>query len=304
MKKRAIDIALAKKRAEIARQKDAIIEKTALILSIPDIKEAHGKYVDATFKNALGDFEKQEKAAKDEYIKTLAKHGYKESDMEYAPSCPICDDTGNANGKLCACVRDEYISALKSICEIEKRAPFKFEDANFETIKDENQKANLKKLYEYFKAYALRIPKVNIKNILFTGNAGTGKTSLASAIARETIERGKSVKYVSAYEFNTAMLNTHTSPLSERGSRLHDYITADLLVIDDLGMEPVLKNVTEPYLLLVLEERINRGLCTIITTNLSTARILDRYGERIYSRLASKQYSRIFEIGGKDLRLN
>ena len=62
MKKRAIDIALAKKRAEIARQKDAIIEKTALILSIPDIKEAHGKYVDATFKNALGGFEKQEKA--------------------------------------------------------------------------------------------------------------------------------------------------------------------------------------------------------------------------------------------------
>lgn len=304
MKKRAIDIALAKKRAEITRIKDGIRQNTALILSIPDIKAAHETYVNATFKNALGGFDKQEKAAKEEYIKALAKHGYKESDMEYTPSCHICGDTGNAGGKLCRCIRDEYITALKEICDIEQRAPFTFENADFDGIKDDKQREMLKKFYDYAKAYSAKLPNVKAKTNVFFGAVGTGKTCLASAIARDAVERGKSVKFVSAYEFNTAMLGAHTSPLVERSARLHDYLTADLVVIDDLGTEPILKNVTEPYLLLVLEERLNRGLCTLITTNLSPARILDRYGERIYSRLASKDSSRIFEIGGKDLRLS
>ena len=241
MKKRAIDIALAKQRANIAAKKDEIKSNTAHILSIPEIKSAHEKYVDATFKNALGGFDKQEKAAKDAYIAALAKHGYKESDMTYTPTCPICGDTGNANGRLCKCVWNEYIAALKAITEIEKRAPFTFADANFDIIKDEAQRDNLKKIYAYFKAFADKVPNVKTKNVVLFGGIGTGKTCLASAIAREVVERGKSVKMVSAYEFNSSMLETHTSPISERNARLKDYLSADLLIIDDLGTEPMLK---------------------------------------------------------------
>ncbi len=304
MKNRAATKAITKKREEVARRKDEIAFKTALILSIPSVKAAHEKYVNTAFKNALGGFEQEEKKAYDEYLSALKAEGYDESDMRYTPVCPICGDTGSAYGKLCSCVKREYIAALKDVCEIEKRAPFTFADADFGHIQDSAQRENLEKLYAYFKAYSAKLPRVNAKTTLLFGSAGTGKTSLAQAVARETVERGKSVKYVSAYEFNTAMLTAHTSPLSERKARLHDVMTADLVVIDDLGTEPILKNVTIEYFLLVLEERTNKGLCTLITTNLSPARILDRYGERIYSRLASKQSSRIFEIGGSDLRLN
>ncbi|MBR4800864.1 MAG: ATP-binding protein [Clostridia bacterium] len=304
MKKRAIETALAKKRAEVAKKKDEVAKNTALILSVPEIKTAHEKYVNAAFKNALGGFEKEEKAAKDAYIKALKDHGYDESDMTYTPACPICKDTGNAGGKLCKCVWDEYILALKEICDIDACAPFAFSDADFDGIKNENLRRELEKLYEYFKLYAQKLPNTKAKIITLCGGTGTGKTSLASAVAREAVERGKSVKFVSAYGFDTAMLNSHTSPTDEKLGRISDYLTADLLVIDDLGTEPILKNVTEPYLLLVLEERENKGLCTLITTNLSPARILNRYGERVYSRLASKQNSRIFKIDGKDLRLN
>lgn len=304
MKQRAINLAIAKRRAEIAVKKEEISKRASLVLSLPDVKDAHDRYISATFKNARGGFADEEKLAKQGYIDALKKHGYTEDDLHYVPSCPICGDTLSVGGKVCACVRAAYIAALKDVCEIEARAPFTFDDADFAAIKDDAQRENLKKFFDYFKLYASKLPAVKAKTTVLFGGVGTGKTCLASAVSHAVIERGKSVKFVSAYEFNTAMLAAHTSPLSERSGMIKDYLTADLLVIDDLGTEPILKNVTEPYLLLVLEERQNRGLCTLVTCNLSPARILERYGERIYSRLANKQSSRIFELGGRDLRLN
>ena len=304
MKQRAIDLAIAKRRAEIVAKKEEISKRASLVLAFSDVKKAHDNYVSWAFKNARGGFDDEEKLAKQGYIDALKKHGYSEDDLHYAPSCPICGDTLSVGGKVCACVRAAYVAALKNICEIEARAPFTFDDANFDAIKDDAQRENLKKFFDYFKLYASKLPAVKAKTTVLFGRAGAGKTCIASAVARAAIERGKSVKFVSAYEFDTAMLNYHTSSTEERTNKLDDYLAADLLVIDDLGTEPILKNVTEPYLLLVLEERQNRGLCTLVTCNLSPERILERYGERIYSRLANKQSSRIFELGGRDLRLN
>ena len=291
-----MQIALNQKSAEVTAKKDEQSKKVALILSVPEIKKAHEEYLKAMFDNAIGGKGANEEKAKAKYIVALTAHGFDESDMQPSPVCPICEDTGRVSGRTCKCVWAKYIPALKSICEIERRAPFTFDDADFQVAKDE-------KLFEFGKAWATKLPAVKTKILTFFGSAGTGKTFLSSAIAREAIERGKSVIYVSAYEFNSAMLAVHTSPLAEREDKLVDYLTSDLLVIDDLGTEPILKNVTLEYLLLIAGERTNKGLCTLITTNLSPARVLTRYGERIYSRIASKQTSHIFEFSGKDLRL-
>ena len=299
-----MQIALNQKSAEITAKKDEQSKKVALILSVPEIKKAHEEYLKAMFDNAIGGKGANEEKAKAKYIAALTAHGFDESDMQPSPVCPICEDTGRVGGRTCKCVWAKYIPALKSICEIERRAPFTFDDADFQVAKDEKQRETLEKLFAFGKAWATKLPAVKTKILTFFGSAGTGKTFLSSAIAREAIERGKSVLYTSAYEFNSAMLAVHTSPLAEREDKLADYLTSDLLVIDDLGTEPILKNMTLEYLLLVLNERTNKGLCTLITTNLSPARVLTRYGERIYSRIASKQTSRIFEFGGKDLRLH
>ena len=303
LKHRAMQIALNQKSAEITAKADAHEQKVARILSVPEIKLAHEEYLKAMFDNAIGGKGANEEKAKAKYVAALTAHGFDENDMQPSPICPVCNDTGRVSGRTCKCVWAKYIPALKAICEIEKRAPFAFEDANFEVAKDEKQRETLEKLFEFGKAWATKLPAVKSTNLLFFGNAGTGKTYLSSAIARAVVERGKSVKYVSAYEFNSVMLAVHTSPLAEREDKLADYLTSDLLVIDDLGTEPILKNVTLEYLLLTLEERTSKGLNTLISTNLSPARLLDRYGERIYSRLACRQNSRILEFGGKDLRL-
>ena len=304
MKQRALKTAFALKRAEVQASESQADKKVARILAIPEIKEARAKYISAMFESTLGENNANEAKAKADYIAALKKHGFTENDFKHAPLCPVCGDEGFVDGKLCSCVWSKYVTALKAVCEIESRAPHTFNDANFSVAKDEAQRDTLKKLYDFGKAWAQKLPSVKTKTLTFFGTAGTGKTFLSSAIAREAVENGKSVKYVSAYEFNSAMLAVHTSLLDERDFKLHDYLTADLLVIDDLGTEPLLKNVSLEYLLLVLEERTNKGLTTLITTNLSPARLIRRYGERIYSRLASKQFSRIFEFGGNDLRIN
>ena len=126
---------------------------------------------------------------------------------------------------------------------------------------------------------------------------------LASATARTLIRRGHSAIVMSAAEFNSLMLKCHTSPYSEREGLLADVMSAEMLVIDDLGTEPRYNNVTCEYLLLVLDERTSKRLTTVVTTNLSPDRILHVYNERIYSRLFDKRRSLTLAFGGDDLRL-
>lgn len=85
---------------------------------------------------------------------------------------------------------------------------------------------------------------------------------------------------------------------------LRNVLTAEMLVIDDLGTEPRYNNVTCEYLLMVLEERVAKGLVTVVTTNLSSDRIMKQYNERVYSRMFDKRRSLAIEFEGDDLRLN
>ncbi len=305
MKQRAMQKALANKRAQINEAEREAERRLSRALSVPQIAEAHDKYVNMRF-NAVTDGRiAQEQIAQvyGEYLRLLNENGYSENDFERSPVCPICGDSGNDNGKVCRCVRQHFIAALKAECKLDKKAKFTFDDCDFDVVQDENHRKSLKKLYDFMQKYASKLPDVKAKIITLSGKVGTGKSCVASAVARAAVERGKSCKFMSAYEFNSAMLACHTSPIAERNGRLHDVLTADLLVIDDLGTEPIIKKVTLEYLLLVIEERLNAGLCTFITTNLDEKNLIDRYYERIYSRLNDKVNAKFIYLDGFDLRL-
>ena len=74
----------------------------------------------------------------------------------------------------------------------------------------------------------------------------------------------------------------------------------DLLYIDDLGVEPILNNVTVTYLYALLVDRMDKK--TIITTNLDVMKMEERYGERILSRLLDKRKGAMMTFEGEDLR--
>lgn len=305
MKDRVIRKTLSERRQKIENAKRLAALAAQKAFAVPEISEANKAYTAAVFDDMAKGVENSQNTQKARlaYQNALKKYGFDEKDFQYKPLCPICGDTGKADGKICQCAFDEYVKNLKIECELDKRAPFSFADCNLNNVKDEQEKQNLSKLYSSMQKYVEKFPAVKNVNLLFTGGVGTGKTCLASAIARGIVEKGYSAKIMSAYEFNSLMLTVHTSPIAERNALMDDVLTADLLVIDDLGTEPMLKRVTIEYLLLVIEERQAKGLATIITTNLDVERLLARYGERIYSRLSHKQHSMIIQFVGKDMRL-
>ena len=79
-------------------------------------------------------------------------------------------------------------------------------------------------------------------------------------------------------------------------------IDADLLVIDDLGTEPLYKNVTIEYLLSLISNRLENNKHFIITTNLSSAELIERYNERLISRLSDKTKNLHIPFKTKDFR--
>ncbi len=305
MKDRVIRRTLSERQQKIENAKRLAALAAQKAFAVLEISEANKAYTTAVFDDMAHGVENSQNTQKTRlaYQNALKKYGFDEKDFQYKPLCPICGDTGKSDGKICKCAFDDYVKNLKIECELDKRAPFSFADCNLKNVKDEQEKQNLSKLYSSMQKYVEKFPAVKNVNLLFTGGVGTGKTCLASAIARGVVEKGYSAKIMSAYEFNSLMLTVHTSPITERNALMDDVLTSDLLVIDDLGTEPMLKRVTIEYLLLVIEERQSKGLATIITTNLDVERLLARYGERIYSRLSHKQHSMIIQFIGKDMRL-
>ena len=217
-------------------------------------------------------------------------------------ACTRCDDTGVYRGAQCSCVRKKIAEIIKSKVKSGNVPAFRFQDFKAEVVPEGAQRKALTSLYRSMQKMCDRFPQTKHLNVILSGKTGVGKTCVFSAVANDLIQRGFSVLFLTAFEMNSRFLKFHTSPLSERAMYLTDVMECDLLVIDDLGTEPMLKNVTTEYLLTVLSERTARGRHTFITTNLTSDDILARYGERIYSRIFDKMHSLPVALDGDDLR--
>ena len=119
---------------------------------------------------------------------------------------------------------------------------------------------------------------------VFYGKCGVGKTFLAECIANE-LQKKFDVLYLNSFELNNLFIKYHTAPLEEKNFYFSSLINSDLVIIDDLGTEPIYNKVTLEYLYLFLSERTKNNKPFIITTNLSPKEILARYGERIFARI-------------------
>lgn len=232
--------------------------------------------------------------ALDEYMR---KNGILVSAFRAPYSCKKCDDTGkDKNGNDCTCVEktrlaiflEENATYIKDVAETLQEIDFSYYGKEAEAkkkIADVLQKEDVQKDKRFF---------------LFAGKTGTAKTYFASVFLRELLQKGKDIKATSAIRLNRGFLEYHCAPMEKKNALWNEWIEPDALLIDDLGAEQVLNNVTIPYLLELLTERT--GKITILTTNLSPTDLEQKYGQRILSRLLDKKLSCPILFGGSDLR--
>lgn len=124
--------------------------------------------------------------------------------------------------------------------------------------------------------------------LIMTGKNGTGKTSSACVAVIAAIRQGRTAALVSWPDYVDGLRRSWRDPvlarhLDERGMR-------DLLVIDELGKEHETNDASFVAGKLDSLLRLRRGalLPTILTTNLTAAQLIKRYGASIESLLADR----------------
>ena len=137
-------------------------------------------------------------------------------------------------------------------------------------------------------------------NLLFYGDTGVGKTFLSNCIAKEVLEKGKSVIYFTAFQLFDILSKGVFEKDADAITAHQNIYDCDLLIIDDLGTE-MWTHFSSSQFFSCLNERILRKKSVIISTNLSLQELRDRYSDRIFSRITSN--FDLCKITGPDIRM-
>lgn len=238
----------------------------------------------------------------------LVLHGFPPDALEYIPSCPLCKDTGVADGMTCDCVRKLRRSLmyerLGSCAPVESCGFDKFELRFYPESPDgaspASPRAVMAKTFAECQRYAKGF-SIDSPSLLLTGGPGLGKTHLSLSIAHTVIERGFDVLYV---PFLTLLGQLESARFGKGSEEYADCMDAplscELLILDDLGSE-----FSTSFATSVLYDLINtrqlKGLPSVVSTNLSEQELKARYGERVHSRLFG--CCRVLPFLGRDIRL-
>lgn len=237
----------------------------------------------------------------------LVENGYPENYLEPVFQCALCEDTGyvgTGKKQLCTCAKVLYAALLEQDGSFKEEETFEtFDPRRFpETALDaggETQRGRMLKFRDYCEKYADSLPHPEKKNLLLYGGSGLGKTFLLRCIHARARQRDIPALCLTANQ----LIRIARKAIFDRAQEDLDALyETDLLLIDDLGTEPLIPNVTVEELFNLINERQNAGLCTVLSTNLSLTDLQARYTERILSRLLDKRACQVLRFLGKDIR--
>jgi DNA replication protein DnaC len=224
------------------------------------------------------------------------------TDLKY--TCPACSDSGFVDTRMCSCLRELLVkmniesSGMGKL--IDKQTFENFDLGWYNSSPDEERRMahNLKTAKDFAEGFGKRQ-----QNLLLIGSTGTGKTHLSTAIAGRVIKGGFDVLYDSAQNIVAAFeYDRFKSGYGQYEARGEKYLECELLILDDLGTE-FSNQFTVSCIYNLLNTRLNKGLPTIISTNLGAGELLSRYEDRIYSRILG-QDTVVLRFLGKDKRLS
>lgn len=261
-------------------------------------------------KQQIDDIRTANRKRSEEKRALLVAAGYPADYLEPVYTCKVCQDNGYVNGEKCACFLNQMIdslylqSNLKNVLEKENFQTFSLDYYSREPYngKEFSPYENISNILNRSKQFIKRFEteKRNRGNLLIYGETGLGKTFLTNCIAKELLDHGHSVLYLSANELFESILAEYLMNQKRELEDLYNYIyNSELLIIDDLGTE-LTNNFVLSQLFEIINKREIEGLSTLISTNLTMKQLRDRYSERIMSRIIAG-YT-VFNIYGDNIR--
>lgn len=301
-----------------AAEKKAEQLKANLYSSIPRLREIEyeirAKGVEL-FKNAVGgniekfeDFKNTCNKLREERQNILKSIDVDEALLEPQYKCKKCNDTGMIGTEKCHCfnkrLAEKYyqLSNLGDILKKENFDSFKYNLFSKSIIED--NMSPFDNISKIARESMVAIENFNNEpiNMLFYGQSGLGKSFMCNCIAKELIDRGYFVIYMSAYKLFSTMTNVRFNNASKAEIETANLLSdCDLLVIDDLGTEGV-NSSTVPEFFDILNTRLRGNKSTLISTNLDMSQINVVYSERIFSRIVGN--FKTFKFIGNDLRMH
>ncbi len=279
--------------AELQRRLSAIgLEISQLFFFKGDVEEK------------VGELRAKSRALVAERGKILTAHGYSENALKPEFICEACEDKGFIGGRMCAC----HVQLLKDLMreEVSRFAPLErctFENFSLDYYSDEPlenavvPRARAEKIFEASRRYAQNFSRQS-NNLLFLGATGLGKTHLSLAIANVVINKGYSVCYGTSQniceDLRAEMFGRDTTDYDKA-----KVLECDLLVLDDLGTE-IDNQYNTATLYNIINSRILSGKPTVISTNYEFDELLEKYDQRITSRI-SGEYT-MMRLFGSDIR--
>ena len=243
-----------------------------------------------------------------EIRRALQENGFPPDYLKPVYSCPECRDTGFVGERVrekCSCVARRYQEKLRRAVGLPEDGRETFENFDEDIFPPEpmegsqySQREVMTRVRIACEEWADAYPAQNPRDMVLSGKSGLGKTFLLHAMAGRLIQRGYSVLLLSAYSF----LETARKSYFENDGRLEELISTPVLMLDDLGSEPMMQNVTIEQLFNLINERQRRDLSTVISTNLTQEELKARYTERIASRLTDRRRCLYLPLRGRDIR--
>lgn len=240
----------------------------------------------------------------------LAAHNYPKDYLDPIYDCSLCKDTGYIHHKRCRCLTQaiiEYSYKQSNIAGILERE--NFSTFSFKHYSDEKDpKTGISPLENIRSVHSVCVRFVeefdqHFDNLILYGQSGLGKTFLCNCIAKELLDNGKTVIYLSAFQLFRLFENYRFHKDEELVSfeEIDHIFTCDLLIIDDLGTE-FNNSLTKSELFNCLNSRLLNQKSTVISTNLGSHEWVKEYSERIISRIFG--YYTQLKFFGKDIRLS
>ncbi len=206
--------------------------------------------------------------------------------------CDLCNDRGiimvNGLARPCACMQERrLLKKIRNSHLTDKMRGFTFDKFDFGYYSKHRESAD--KSFKAALDFAERTARGERPDGLFlTGEVGSGKTFLACCIANYILDKGEQVIFLVVPDFLDSIRATFDAP---KGDSIGEQDLVDeareipVLILDDLGAHNY-TDWTKNKIYSLLNYRLNNGLPTVITSNISFGDLTIYLGERTASRIS------------------